>query len=263
MPPQPREFRYVNFRGVWTLYYRELKRALKIWVITLASPAISAILFAAIFSLALGRFGETMGGMAFATFLIPGLIAAAVLQRAFEATAFSLVFDKMEGTIDDTVRAPLAPAELVLGYTLASATGALLVGIIVGLALVPFGTPLPSGPWVTVFFAFAGSVMISLFAQISGLWARKWDHISAVQTFAFIPFVFLAGVFFPLDRLPPVGQLIVRFNPMFYVVDGVRFGMTGHTETAPVWAAGIVIAVTAALAVICLHLFATGYRLKD
>lgn len=261
--PVARQFVWINGRGIWTLYRRELARGLKLAVITLAAPAIRAVLFATVFALVTVSIGADTPRAEFLAFLIPGLIAAAIFERAFEATAFSLVFDKMEGVIGDVVRAPLTPAEILFAYSLSSASSGLLTGLVVALALLPFAFGLPAAPLILLGFAAAGAYMFALFAMIAGLWARKWDHISAAQTFVVVPVVFLSGVFFSLDRLPPTGQALVRANPVFYAVDGVRAGMTGRFEADPLVAATVILATILVLLGISYRLLATGYRLKD
>ncbi len=261
--PVARAFGPVNTRGVWTLYAREVHRGLKLAIITLVAPAIRAVLFATVFALVIESIRGDLAGPDFLAFLIPGLIAAAMFERAFEGTAFSVVYDKLEGIIDDIVRAPLTPAEILVAYSLAATTSALLVGVVVGLALLPFGPTVPSAPLMLLVSAVAGAYMISLFALIAGLWAQKWDHISAAQTFIVIPVIFLSGVFFSIERLPAFGQTLVRANPVFYVVDGVRFGITGHDEGDPAIAVGLVGATILVLLAVCYRLLATGYRLKD
>lgn len=260
--PVLRSFGRFHGAGVAALYRREMLRALKIWKITVVAPVLRAALFAGIFALVVRDLGETMGGMPFLDFLLPGLIAAAVLEKAFEANAFAIVFDKMEGVIVDILEAPLTAAEVTLAYVAAAVSGGLLTGICVWLALLPFGAPLPAAPALALFYAAAGAAITALFGLITGIWADKWDRLSAVQTFAFIPILFLSGVFFSVERLPPLGQLLAQANPLFYVIDGVRYGLTGHAESNLWLGAVILLALIAALAGLAHRMLATGYKLK-
>ncbi|MFQ5972138.1 MAG: ABC transporter permease [Alphaproteobacteria bacterium] len=259
----PQHIGCFNALGVWTLYRREMVRSFKIWVITIAAPALQALMMAAVFALVIASATSGFLSRDFLAFLLPGLVAAGVLERAFAATAFSIIYDKLEGSIGDLLIAPMTPAELLLSYALSAVSGGLLAGIAVWLILVPFGLGAPVAPVAVLFFSAAGAVMIGLFAQIAALWARKWDHISAVQTFVVVPFVFLSGVFFPLERLSSLGQSLIHLNPLFYVVSGVRFGMTGVTEANPWMGAAVVLTVAAALGLISHVLLARGYNLKS
>ena len=261
--PVAREFRRVNWRGAWTLYRREVHRGLKLWTVSLAAPALRAAIMAGIFSVVVASIPDPPMGGEFLPFLLPGLVAAAILERAFEATAFWLVYDKLEGVIDDIVRAPLTAGEISAAYALSAATGGVLAGASVWLALIPFGLGLPQSPFLALFFIVGGSLMVAFFSQIAGLWAQKWDHVSAVQTFVFVPFVFLSGVFFSIDRLPQAGRILIQVNPIYYVVDGLRAAVLGRGDTDPAVGATLVLMFTAVLCLTGYRLFAIGYRIKD
>ncbi|NKB49908.1 MAG: multidrug ABC transporter permease [Alphaproteobacteria bacterium] len=261
--PRVRRFGAINGRGLATFYRREVHRGFKIWGITLAAPSIRALLFAGVFALVVGASGKVVLGMPFLEFLVPGLIAVAILERTFESAAFSMVYDKTEGIFGDLATAPLTPAELVLAYAGSSVTGGLIVGTVVWAVLLPFGGQVPVAPFTLAYFAIAGALIIALFSQIAGLWAPKWDYLAGVQTFIFLPFVFLSGVFFSLDQLPAALQPWARANPVFYIVDGVRFGITGRGDADPLIGVIVTMGCIGVLAAISYRLFAIGYRVKS
>jgi ABC-2 type transport system permease protein len=260
--PKARHFGAINRRGLATLYRREVHRGFKIWGITLAAPAIRALLFAGVFGLVVGGSGKVVLGMPFMEFLVPGLIAVAILERAFEASAFSIVYDKTEGIFTDVAMLPLTPGELVVAYAGAAVTAGFIGGTVVWAVLLPFGSQFPAEPLALFYFAVTGSLIIGLFSQISGLWAQKWDYINGIQIFIFMPFVFFSGVFFPIDKLPVAAQPWARANPIFYIVDGVRFGITGRTDADPLIGVAVSLVCVAALAALSYRLFAIGYRYK-
>lgn len=257
-----RRFGVANALGTWTLYRRDMLRAFDIWGITIVAPALQSVLFALVFQLALGGTNMTMGGVDFATFLIPGLVAYTALERGFESTGFMMVFDKLEGVIGDILTAPLISAEIVLAYGLMAATTAVITGTATGLALYPFTLTLPAAPLTLFAFTFLGGLMLGLLGLIAGLWSDKWDHISAVQTFVVIPAIFMSGVFFSLDRLPDAVRTVAELNPVYYVIDGIRYGMTGQAGSAPASGMLIVIAIDVVLWLICWRLLVSGYKLK-
>jgi ABC-2 type transport system permease protein len=261
--PVARRFGAVNLRGVATMYLREMTRGSKIWGITLAAPAMRTLLFASVFGLAIDRPGASMGGLPFLEFLVPGLVAVAALERAFESSAFSIVYDKTEGIFGDMAMIPLTPGEIVFGYAAATVSGSLIVAAVVWLVLLPMGGSLPRDPAALLFFIAAGSLMIGLFSQIVGLWARKWDYIASVQSFVFLPFVFLSGVFFSLDTLPEATRDIARTNPVFYVVDGIRYALTGRADADLLVGVAVCVAVIAVLWIASYRLFSIGYRFKQ
>jgi len=261
--PTARRFGLLNWIGLLTFYRREMARGFKIWKITLAAPAIRAGLFASVFGLAIGSPGAMMGGQPFMAFLVPGLITVAVLERAFESAAFSIVYDKTEGIFGDLAVLPLTPGEIVLGFAAATVTGSLIVAAVVGVALFPFAGLFPAHPLALLFFVATGALMIGLFSQIAGLWAKKWDYINSVQTFIFLPFVFFSGVFFALESLSAAVRPFARANPVFYIVDGIRYGMTGRAEADPVFGAMVCLGMVAFFWIVSYRLFSVGYRMKS
>lgn len=258
-----RRFGAVNALGTLTLYRRDVLRAFDIWGITIVAPALQSVLFALVFRLALGETSVTMGGIDFATFLIPGLVAYTALERGFESTGFMMVFDKLEGVIGDVLTAPLTSAEIVLAYGLMAASTAVITGTATGIALFPFTATLPAAPLTLLAFTFFGGLMLGLLGLLAGLWADKWDHISAVQTFVVIPAIFMSGVFFSLDRLPDALRAVAELNPVYYVIDGIRYGMTGQAGADPAAGILVVIAINTVLWLICWRLLVSGYKLKS
>ena len=145
----------------------------------------------------------------------------------------------------------------LVGQTLTPAQSRWLV-----LALL-VGGAVPVAPLTLIFFVAIGALMIGLFSQITGLWARKWDYLESVQTFIFMPFVFLSGVFFSIDEVSARAQPFARANPVFYLVDGIRFAITGRADADPWVGAVVCITVIIVLWVIVYRLFAAGYRMKS
>ena len=260
--PQIRNYGSINFLGLLTFYMREVRRGFKIWGITLVAPAIRAILFVTVFSLIIDNPVKIVLGLPFLNFLIPGLIAVAVLERAFESSAFSMVYDKSEGIFDDLAIVPLSPFELVVAYASASVTAGITVGCVVWLALIPFGGQLPALPLTLAYFVISGSIILGLFSQIVGLFARKWDYLISIQVFIFLPFIFCSGVFFTIDQLPQIIQYFTWANPIFYIVDGIRYGITGFSDGEPLIGVIVTLICIFGLLAICYRLFRIGYRYR-
>ncbi len=260
-----RRFQRWNLMGAYTLWRRDMLRTLKYWPVSIGAHALQALLFAAVFSVVLtGADPHLMAGRPdFVSFLLPGLVGSTILQRAFETSAFSVVFDKVEGIIRDIVAAPLSPLEALFAYTASATCSALIVGSAVWLILQLFGLGLPDHPLVLLFFSVGGAAMIGLAALIAGIWADKWDHISAVQSFAFLPFVFLSGVFFSLDQLPEKWQFFAQFNPLYYVIDGIRHGLTGQGQANLVIGVAIIISSIGVLGGVGYEILRRGYKLKS
>ena len=261
-PPQVRRFGPVNWIGLQTLYLKEVRRFLKVATQTVLAPLVTTLLFLAIFSLALGRAVQSVGGVSFALFLAPGLIMMAMVQNAFANTSSTLVIAKVQGNIVDLLMPPLTPGELTLGLAAGGLTRGLVVGAVIWGA---FALLLPiqvHDLFFVLFHAVAASLMMSLLGVLGGLWSEKFDHIAAVTNFVITPFAFLSGAFYSTERLPEFWRMLAHLNPFFYMIDGIRYGFIGHADGS--LAAGIVVllAANAFLYWLRLGLFAIGYKLR-
>jgi len=258
----PRRFGAVNWLGLRTLFRRELRRVLVEYRDTVLGPAVSGLLFLAVFRLALGGAEGADGGATFLQFLAPGLVIFAACQRAFETAAASLIYDKLEGILADTLMAPLTPVERTLGYAGGAAASGLVTGAVVLAAMLPFVDLPLAAPAAVLFFAVGGTLLHALLGVLVGLWAERWDHYSASLTFLVIPFAFLSGTFYSIERLPAFWQHVAHVNPFFYMIDGFRYGFIGYAD-APVWLGAAVLAVAdIALFAAAWRLFAAGYKIK-
>ncbi len=261
LSPRPRTIGLVNWRGLWTLYMKEVRRFLNVYTQTLLAPMVTTLLFLAIFTLALGR-SASLAGISYAEFLVPGLVMMSILQNSFANTSSSIVIAKVQGNIVDLLMPPLAPAELAIGIAGGGVTRGLLVGLVVALGMrvfVPFGL---HDPLLVLFYAINASLMLSLLGLIGGIWAEKFDHIAAVTNFVITPLSFLSGTFYSIERLPESWQIFALFNPFFYLIDGFRYGIIGHADASLGLGMVVVLAVNAALLALTHRLLATGYRIK-
>jgi len=257
----PRRYGAVNWRGLWTLFLKDLHRAYKSFRYSVLGPVVSNLLFLAVFALA-GRGGAYIGDLSFLQFLVPGLIIFAVCETAYSTSSESLLFDKMEGMIADTLMAPLTPTELTIGYACSSAAMGLITGAAVALPMLfVVHLPIASLPML-LFFAAGGALMHGLLGILVGLWADRWDHHAAALTFIVIPFGYLSGTFYSVASLPSLAEGVARLNPVFYVIDGFRAGSTGHADGSPLIGIAVVALVVLGLAVCARHLFRIGYKLK-
>lgn len=260
--PGVRRFGRVNWRGVWTLYVKEVMRFGKLWAQTVFAPVTTALLFLAIFALAIGRTRAEVAGLPFTTFLAPGLIMMQVLQNAFANTSSSLLVSKIQGNVVDLLMPPLSPAELTCAISLGGLTRGLIVALSAGLVILPFVALQIAHPWAAVYFAAQGALLMSIIGIIGGIWADKFDHLAAINNFVIMPLAFLSGTFYSLRDLPAWAFDAAQFNPFFHLIDGFRYGVTGHADGDPLLGGAVVLAINAALFALAYRLFATGWRLK-
>ena len=259
----PRHFGLVNGPGLRTLYVKELRRFSKVWTQTILAPVVTTLLFLAIFTLALGRSVEAIAGVPFAHFLAPGLVMMAMVQNAFANTSSSIVISKIQGNIVDVLMPPLSPGELTAGYVLSGATRGVLVGLITALVMrifVPYGI---ASPGLVVFHAISASMMLSMLGTVGGIWSEKFDHIAAVTNFIILPFSFLSGTFYSIERLPGMWQTLAHWNPFFYMIDGFRAGFIGHSDAPVALGIAVMTGCNIGLWLLCWWMFRTGYRLRS
>jgi len=260
--PAVRRIGVVNWLGLWTLYVREVRRFIKVYTQTIAAPVVTTLLFLAIFLLALGGQARMVGGVSYVEFLAPGLIMMAMVQNAFANTSSSLMIAKIQGSIVDVLMPPLSPGELVWGFALGGVTRGLVVGIVVAAVIAVF-VPLHVYDFgLTVFHAAAASLCLSVLGVIGAIWADKFDHIAAVTNFIVTPLSFLSGTFYSIDVLPGMWRDIALANPFFYMIDGFRYGLTGHADSSLALGVAVMIVTNALLIVLCHAMFKRGYKLK-
>ncbi len=260
--PRPRRFGAVNWRGLWSFYQRNVLRFFRFALEQIAGPAISGLLFLTVFDLALDGAREVAPGITLSQFIAPGIVIFSMIHSAFENAAAYIVYDKLDGMIGDILSAPLKPFEIVAGYALAAVTSALSTAAVVLVLMVIF-VDLPLHSLAAVIgFAVAGALLFALLGTILGLWADRWENYSAAETFLILPLGLLSGAFFTLDSVPESVRWVFEINPVFHIVNGVRYGFTGYAE-GTVLAAGAVLAVlNLVLALIAWRLFAAGYKIK-
>ncbi|WP_370155961.1 ABC transporter permease [Ferrovibrio sp.] len=261
-PAEPRRYGAVNWIGLWTLYVKEVQRFVKVITQTVLAPVVTTLLFFAVFALALGGAVRHVGDLPFITFLAPGLIMMATTQNAFANTSSSIMISKIQGNIVDMLMPPISAGEFLVAYAFAGVTRGLVVAVAVGAAMWPFAQFDIESWAATLYFVLAGSLVLSLVGILAGLWSEKFDHLAAVTNFVVTPLAFLSGTFYSVERLPPFWYGVAHADPFFYMIDGVRFGMTGHADSDPALGALVLAATAAALWALCYTLLRRGYRLQ-
>ncbi len=257
-----RRFGRINWLGLYTLAARETRRFLAVWQQTIAAPLVTAGLFLAVFSLALGATRGPVMGVPFVAFLAPGILMMSVIQNAFSNTASSLVGAKVMGNIVDTLMPPLSPAELVAGYIAGGVARGLLVAVVIVL-----GTGLALGLWPVnplwlLLVTLVGSVLMAALGIVAGILANKFDQIAAITNFVVTPLSFLSGTFYTMEALPPLMRTISTVNPIFYLIDGARFGYLGRSDSDPLMGLAVTSLIALALCALSWVWLKRGFRLK-
>ena len=255
----------VNWGGLRTLYIKEVRRFFKVQMQTVWAPAITTLLYLAIFTVALGRGGRTVLGVPFADFIAPGLIVMAMLQNAFANSSFSLLVGKIQGTIVDYLMPPLSTGELIAGLVGASVTRAFLVGFAVWFAMLlwPGVSVDIRRPELVLWFGLMGSLLLSFFGLLTSVWAEKFDHAAAVTNFVVTPLALLSGTFYSVHQLSPAFQKVSHANPVFYVISGFRAGFLGTSDSPLLVGSAGLLLLNILLWAACYSLLKSGWKIKN
>jgi ABC-2 type transport system permease protein len=264
-PPGEPVLSGVNWGGLKTLYIKEVRRFFKVQMQTVWAPAITTLLYLAIFTVALGRGGRTVLGIPFADFIAPGLIVMAMIQNAFANASFSLLVGKMQGNIVDYLMPPLSTGELIAGLVGAAVTRAFLVGFAVWLAMLlwPGVHVRVEHPQWILWFGLMGALMLSFMGLLTSLWADKFDHAAAVTNFVVTPLSLLSGTFYSIHQLAPSFQAVSHANPFFYVISGFRFGFLGISDSPIAVGAIALLILNILLGAACYALIRRGWKIKN
>jgi len=255
----------VNWGGLRTLYIKEVRRFFKVQMQTVWAPAITTLLYLAIFTVALGRAGRTVMDVPFADFLAPGLIVMAMLQNAFANSSFSLLVGKIQGNIVDYLMPPLSTGELIAGLVGAAVTRAFLVGFAVWLVMLlwPGVSVDVRQPALVLWFGLMGALLLSFLGLLTSVWAEKFDHAAAVTNFVVTPLSLLSGTFYSVHQLAPKFQAASHANPFFYVISGFRAGFLGVSDS-PLLIGGLaLLALNVAMWALCYALLKSGWKIKN
>jgi len=261
LPPQPRAYHGVNWEGLRTLYVRECRRFMKVGMQTLAAPVVTALLYMLVFVVAVGG-GREVHGVAYGTFVAPGLIMMQILSNAFANSSSSLLQAKFNGLMGDFLTPPLTPGEHVIGFGGGAATRGIVVGVISMAAVLPFASLPVAQPWAVIYFGLGAALIMGFIGIMAGLWAEKFDHMAAVTNFVIMPMTFLSGTFYLVERLPEPFRTFSHYNPFFYLIDGFRYGFIGRAESNLAIGAVMTAVLTLTLGWACLWMFRVGYKIK-
>jgi ABC-2 type transport system permease protein len=255
MSAQSRDIRWLPFK---TLFTREVRRFMKVIVQTVITPFVSSSLYLMIFGVSLGRQIVLKDGSTYLAFLIPGLVMMGCLNNAFQNSSSSIITSKFSGDLEDLKAAPLSQGQIIWALSLAGLVRGLMVGLItftVGQIAYQFvySEFLPVfDPLALVLFLVIGGLCFANLGITVAFWAKSFDQMSAVSGFILMPLIYLGGVFFSVDNLPGFWRSISLYNPLLYMINGVRYGILGISDVSFLHSLGVSLVafvITMALAI--------------
>ena len=246
----------------FSLLRREINRFLKIKRQTVGAPLLETFLYISVFGAALGSRIDKLHGIDYVVFVIPGLIMMAFSTNAFSNNSSSILQQKFQGAIQDQLSSPASPAELLLAFSLGGFMRGLIVAVLTFIASALLVDLPVDHVLVLIPSLFLVGFFFSQLGVLIGVRAEQFDDVAFAQTFVLTPLIFLGGVFYSAALLPQPYETLTHFNPIYYMINLVRYGFVGYTEVSIPLSLLALTAATAAIFLVNLRLFSKGYRLR-
>jgi ABC-2 type transport system permease protein len=249
-------------RGMLALGSREVLRVLKLWTQTILAPVVSSFLFIVVFGLSLSGRISGVADVPYDQFIVPGLTIMAMAQAAYMNNSASLFQARSDRYLNDVLSAPMRSWEVNVGLSVGGVVRALLIGAgLLALAVPVTGVPLEQ-PLVLALAVALALVLFGSLGVVVGIHAETWDHTGFVNNLVILPLTFLGGVFYSVDTLPSPWEELSHVNPIFYLVQAVRYGFLGTSDVSVALSLAVTGALAALFAAWSAWLFHTGRRLK-
>lgn len=252
----------LNLHGIWAIYRAEMARMMRTMLQSVATPVITTALYFVVFGGAIGSRIQSVDGVDYGAFIVPGLIMLSLLTQSISNASIGIYFPKFTKTIFEILSAPLSFAEAVIAYVGAAATKSILLALIIlatATAFVPVHIQHPV--WMVAFLVLT-AVTFSLFGFIVGIWAENFEQLAIIPSLVVTPLTFLGGAFYSIEMLPQPWRTISLLNPVVYLVSGFRWSFYGSGDVGVAASLGFTALFMAACLAVLWWIFRTGYRLK-
>ena len=253
----------MNFFAIIAIYKFEMARTFRTLLQSIVSPVISTVLYFVVFGSAIGSRMEQIQSIEYGSFIVPGLIMLTVLMQSVSNASFAIYFPKFLGTVYEVLSAPVSYIEIIIGFVGAAATKSFIIGIIILMTATLFVDVQIKYPLMMLCLLAMTCISFSLFGFILGIWAKDFEQLNLVPMLILTPLVFLGGSFYSIEMLPPLWQQITLFNPVVYLISGLRWSFFGTADVGiyySLFAIGLFMFVCIA---IISWIFRTGYRLRN
>ena len=253
----------MNLHGVWAIYRFEMARSLRTLWQSLVGPVLTTSLYFIVFGGAIGSRMQSVDGVGYGSFIVPGLIMLSLLTQSVGNASIGIYFPKFTGTIFELLSAPVSAMEMVLGYVGAAATKSVVLGVII-LATSAFFVPIRVlHPGAMIAFLLLTAIAFSLFGFILGIWAKSFEQLNFVPMLLITPLTFLGGSFYSIDMLPQPWRTVSLFNPVVYLVSGFRWSFFGKGDVDIAVSLGVTLGFLIFCLAIIAWIFKSGWRLKS
>ncbi len=252
----------LNFHGIKAIYRFEMARTFRTITQSIVAPVLTTSLYFIVFGTAIGSRMGDIDGITYGAFIIPGLVMLSLLSESISNASFGIYMPKWSGTIYELLSAPVSWVEVLCGYVGAAATKSVMLGLLIlGTArlFVPYQIEHPV--WM-VGFLLLTAITFSLFGFIIGLWADSFQKLQVIPLLVVTPLTFLGGAFYSINMLPPVWQAVSLFNPVVYLISGLRWAFYGESDVNIVLSTGMTVLFMALCLGFIAWVFKTGYKIR-
>jgi ABC-2 type transport system permease protein len=253
----------INFYALKAIYLHEMDRFRRTLMQSILSPVLSTSLYFIVFGSVIGGYVKDIDGVSYGSYIVPGLLMLTLLTQSISNTSFGIFFPKFNGTIYEILAAPISTFEIVLAFVGAGATKTLIVGLIIFLTSTFFVDVEVQYPLLMIFLLLLVAFTFALFGFLIGLMSSNFEQMSIIPTLVITPMVFLGGSLYSLDMLPPFWQMVTYFNPVVYLINGLRFSFYGVSDFN-IWISVISMVVFLLVCVtVVIILLKKGYNIKN
>ena len=253
----------INFHAIRVIYKYEMLRSRKTLFQSLASPVKSTALYFVVFGSAIGSRIDSIEGVSYGLFIVPGLTMLSLLTQSISNASFGIFFPKFTGSIYEILSAPVSFFEIMVGYVGAAASKSFILGIVILITASFFVELKIAHPLWMISFLILTCISFSLFGFIIGLWANNFEKLQVIPLLVITPLVFLGGSFYSVSMLPPFWQTVTLFNPVLYLVSGFRWSFFEVSDVNVGLSLGMILVFLVACLAVVSWMFKTGYRLKE
>ena len=252
----------IAWRSTWSIYTRELSRFLRTAFQSVLAPVLTTALYFIVFGAAIGGRMPDLGGVQYGAFIIPGLLMLTLLGETTSNSSFGIYMPRFTGTIYELLSAPIGVAETLIGFVGAAMTKSLILAAIILVTAHLFVEYSIAHPFLAVIYIMLVAAAFSLFGFILGIWADNFEKLGIIPLLFLTPLTFLGGTFYSIDMLPEPWDTIALFNPIVYLVSGLRWTFYGSSDVN-IWVSfGITLAFLAVCVGVIAFIFKTGWRLR-
>jgi len=253
----------MNTYAIWAIFQKEMARFFRTIVESLISPVISTSLYFVVFGAAIGSKIETIDGVTYGAFIVPGLIMLTVITQSVSNASFAINFPKFIGTIYELLSAPVSYLEIIIGYVGAAAVKSVLIGLVILATAYLFVDLQIAHPIAMLALLALTSISFSLFGFIIGIWAKDFQQLQMIPLLVLTPLIFLGGSFYSIDMLPGIWRTIALFNPVVYLMSVFRWAFF-DTADVPIGVSLLAIGVFTGLCLFAVWwIFRTGWRIRQ